>query len=117
MITWIKLIFTSVKIGNLLKILLLKSGCIIAAEILNKENQEKAYEFVKELNKREDIDNTEKQRLFNERMLEYAKSLNKKLSTSIINCLRELAVNAIKCELSKETEDTQETEDTTTDTK
>jgi hypothetical protein len=98
--TWFKLLFTS-KIGSLIKILLLKSATTIASQILNKENQEKAYEFVKELNSRTDITNTEKAVLFNDQMSSWAKAMGKTLTTSIINCLRELAVNALKCEVSE----------------
>ena len=102
--TWFKLLFSS-KIGTLIKILLLKSATTIAAEILDKDNQKQAYEFVKTLNKRTDIDNKEKAKIFNEQMLEWAKSIGKTLSESIINCLRELAVNAIKVESSNDTTD------------
>ena len=102
--TWFKLLFSS-KIGTLIKILLLKSATTIAAEILDKDNQKQAYEFVKTLNKRTDIDNKEKAKIFNEQMLVWAKSIGKTLSESIINCLRELAVNAIKVESSNDTTD------------
>jgi hypothetical protein len=47
------------------------------------------------------LTNKEKQKIFNQQMLEWAKSLGKKMSESVINCLRELAVNALKAELSK----------------
>jgi len=95
---WFKTLFTS-KVGALIKTLLIHTGITIADEILDKENQAKAYEFVKELNNNTELTTKEKAELFNKKFIEWAKSLNKEIATSIINCLRELAVNAIKCEM------------------
>lgn len=68
----------------------------------NKENQQKAYEFVKELNTNTEMSNSEKVKAFNKKMAEWAKDVAKTtLSDSAINLLRELAVVAIKAELSK----------------
>ena len=96
-------IFTSMfkrnKIGMLIEILLLRAGSTIAKEILDKDNQKIAYEFVKALNARVDITSKEKAKLFNEQMLDWAKKLGKKMNESVVNCLRELAVNALKSEL------------------
>lgn len=90
--------FTSDNIGILLKILAMKAKSVIAKEIMNKENQQKAYEFVKDLASRKDLTNKEKADAFNKKMKKHLKSLGKKVSDSTINCLRELAVNAFKCE-------------------
>ena len=98
---WILSIFTADKVGILVRILLINTGTKIAAEILNVENQKKAFEFVKELNARTDLSNAEKAKLFNKKMLEYAKKTGKILTDSILNCLRELAVNAFKAENQK----------------
>ena len=91
--------FTRNKIGMLIEILLLRAGSTIAKEILDKDNQKIAYEFVKALNTRVDITSKEKAKLFNEQMLDWAKKLGKKMNESVVNCLRELAVNALKSEL------------------
>ena len=91
--------FTRNKIGMLIEILLLRAGSTIAKEILDKDNQKMAYEFVKALNARVDITSKEKAKLFNEQMLDWAKKLGKKMNESVVNCLRELAVNALKSEL------------------
>lgn len=97
-------IFTSMfckdNLGKLLKILILRASSIAAKEILDKQNQEVAYNFVKTLNARDDLTNFEKAKIFNEQMLVWAKKLGKEMSESAINCLRELAVNALKCETS-----------------
>lgn len=91
--------FTRNKIGMLIEILLLRASSTIAKEILDKDNQKIAYEFVKALNARVDITSKEKAKLFNEQMLDWAKKLGKKMNESVVNCLRELAVNALKSEL------------------
>ena len=82
----------------LLKILMSKATSVIVAEITNKENQQKAYEFVKELNANQALTTKEKAAVFNTKLAEWAKSKGKELSGSVINCLRELAVIAIKSE-------------------
>ena len=94
--------FCKNKLGMLLEILLLRASSAIAKEILDKDNQKMAYEFVKALNARTDITNKEKAKIFNEQMLDWAKKIGKKMNESVVNCLRELAVNALKSELQKE---------------
>lgn len=90
--------FTADKIGCILRIMLIKSGTTLASEILDPKNQKKAIEFVKELNADNTIDNMEKARLFNTKMLAWLQKIGKKMAESSINCLRELAVNAVKIE-------------------
>ena len=98
---WFVGLFTKERIG-ILFILLFKAGTsAIAAQIADQQLHKKALEFVKELHGRTDIDNFEKAKIFNEKMLEYGKSLGKVLCESVINCLRELAVNALKAELGR----------------
>lgn len=95
---WFIGLFTKEKIG-ILFLLLFKSGVsAIASEIANSDLQKKAYEFVKELADRTDIGNAEKAAIFNKKMFEYGKKLGRVLRDSVINCLRELAVNALKAE-------------------
>lgn len=93
---WFVGLFTKEKIG-ILFILLFKAGVSgVAQQIADLQLQKKALEFVKELAVRDDLTGTEKAELFNEKMLEYAKTIGKTLCESVINCLRELAVNALK---------------------
>ena len=77
-------------------------------EIMKPENQKKAYEFVKELNKRTDMTNVEKAKEFNRQMFEWAKKMGKKMTESVVNCLRELAVNALKVEKAEAKENGEE---------
>ena len=95
---WFVGLFTKEKIG-ILFIMLFKAGfSAVAQQIADLQLQKKALEFVKELAARTDITNKEKAVIFNEKMLEYGKKLGKVLCESVINCLRELAVNALKAE-------------------
>ena len=48
-----------------------------------------------------DLTNAEKAKIFNQKLAEYAKLLGKTLGESVINCLRELAVNALKAEIGR----------------
>lgn len=94
--SWLLGIFTKKKIG-ILFMLLFKSGVsAIAAEIANTDLQRKALEFVKELAARNDIGNAEKAQLFNKKLAEYGRKMGKVLRDSVLNCLRELAVAALK---------------------
>ena len=61
----INLIFCKNKLGMLLEILLLRASSAAAKEILDKDNQKMAYEFVKALNARDDISNKDKAKIFN----------------------------------------------------
>ena len=70
----------------------------VAQQIADLDLQRRALEFVRELAKRDDITNMEKAAIFNKKMFEYGVKLGKTLCESVINCLRELAVNALKAE-------------------
>lgn len=95
---WFLGLFTKERIGVLF-VLLFKSGVsAIAKEIADRDLQRKALEFVRELHFRTDITNGEKAAIFNERMLKYAKEMGRVLCDSVVNCLRELAVNALKAQ-------------------
>ena len=98
---WVKSLFTAKKVGVLLAIFAKKAVVPVIAEIADPENQKKAYGFVKDLRFRTDLTNKQKAALFNEQMLEWAKKAGKILVDSVVNCLRELAVNAIKAEMGK----------------
>ena len=96
--TWLIGLFTKEKVG-ILFLLLFKSGMsAIAKEIADKDLQRKALEFVRELASRNDLTSAAKAILFNKKMAEYALMIGKTLGDSVINCLRELAVNALKAE-------------------
>lgn len=86
-------------LGELFTRLLKTAASTVFKALTDKENNHKAYEFVKELNARTDIDNKEKAKLFNEKMLAWAKSVGRELKDSTINCLREFAVSVIKSEI------------------
>ena len=99
--TWFVGLFTKKKIG-ILFLLLFKSGAsAVAAQIADLDLQRRALEFVKELAKRDDLTTAAKAQLFNKKLAEYAKTLGKTLCESVINCLRELAVNALKAEIGR----------------
>lgn len=99
--SWFIGLFTAERIG-ILFILLFKSGLsAVAKDIADNDLQRKALEFVRELALREDLTNGKKAMLFNEKMLAYGKKLGKVLGESVINCLRELAVNALKAQCGK----------------
>lgn len=97
--TTILRVFAKSILGELFSRLLKTAASTIFKALTDKENNRKAYEFVKELNARTDIDNKEKARLFNEKMIAWAKSIGRELKESTINCLREFAVSTIKSEI------------------
>lgn len=86
-------------LGELFTRLLKTTASTIFKALTDKENNRKAYEFVKELNARTDINNLEKAKIFNQKMLEWAKVVGRELKESTINCLREFAVSVIKSEI------------------
>ena len=94
--SWFVGLFTKEKIG-ILFVMLFKGGTsAVAKHIADKNLHRKALEFVKELSNRADLTSAEKAKLFNEKLLRYAKELGIVLCDSVVNCLRELAVNALK---------------------
>lgn len=96
--TWLLTRFSKEKVG-ILFLLLFKSGLsAIGKDIANKALNRKALDFVRELSLRSDLSNSEKARIFNEKMFAYSASLGKTLCESVVNCLRELAVNALKAQ-------------------
>ena len=90
-------LFKRDKVGLLLQIMLAKAAVAGIKEILDPENQKKAYDFVKELIA-SDMSNSEKAKAFNKKMVKWAESVGKVMGESVINCLREMAVNAVKAE-------------------
>ena len=98
---WVKGLFAAKKAGVLLAVFARKAAAPVIAEITDPENQKKAYEFVKALRLRRDLTNAEKAAAFNGQMLEWAKKAGRILADSVVNCLRELAVNALKAELGR----------------
>lgn len=91
-------LFPKSKLGILLSILFSKAGSTILKDIFNPDNQKKAYNFVKDLHNRTDLSNKDKAKEFNKMMIEQLKIEGKHVGESVINCLRELAVNAVKTE-------------------
>lgn len=97
-------LFPKSKLGILLSIMFTKASSVVIKDILDPENQKKAYEFVKQLHNRTDISNKVKAKEFNKMMIRQFKKEGKEICDSVINCLRELAVNAIKTELNDKTQ-------------
>ena len=95
---WFIGLFTKEKVGILFVMLFKAGASAVAQEIADLDLQRKALEFVRELAKREDLSNSKKAAIFNQKLFEYASKLGKVLCESVINCLRELAVNALKAE-------------------
>lgn len=95
---WFVGLFAKEKIGILFLMLFKAGTSAVAAEIANLGLQRKALEFVRELARDDSLTNAQKAAKFNEKMFEYGKKLGKVLCESVINCLRELAVNALKAE-------------------
>ena len=98
----IKSLFSSNKFGILFSIIFASASKQFAKEILDSENQKKAFEFVKYLHNKQDMSNKEKMDEFNLRMLAWAKQVGKDMTDSVINCLRELAVTALYTKLASE---------------
>ena len=90
-------LFKRNKVGLLLQIMLAKAAVAGIKEILDPDNQKKAYDFVKEL-KDSDMSNSEKAKAFNKKLVKWAESVGKVMGESVINCLRDMAVNAVKAE-------------------
>lgn len=99
---WVRGAFAAKKAGILLAIFAKKAAAPVVAEIADPENQAKAYEFVKGLRLRQDLTNGQKAALFNRQMLEWAKKAGRILAGSAVNCLRELAVAALKAEMGRD---------------
>ena len=97
--SWFVGLFTKEKIG-ILFVMLFKAGMsAIAKQIADIDLQREALKFVRELAIREDLTNKEKAAIFNEKMVAYGKEMGKTLCESVINYLRELAVNALKAQI------------------
>lgn len=95
---WISSLFPKSKIGVIFSLLFARATTTFAKEVLDPTNQKVAYDFVKALHNDDSMTNAEKAKVFNQQMLKWAKQVNKKIADSVINCLRELAVNALKAE-------------------
>ena len=99
--TWICSILPKKALGVLTKIIFQAVGSVFVSAILNKEFQQTAYNFVKELHNRKDLTNIQKAELFNQKFLTWCIERGKEVKESVINCLREWAVIALKSELEK----------------
>lgn len=96
--SWFIGLFTKERIGVLFMLLFKSGASAVASYIADNDLQKKAYDFVKELAANDTMSNLEKAKIFNEKMFEYGKKIGKVLCESVVNCLRELAVNAVKAE-------------------
>lgn len=102
---WAVSFFTADKIGVLVRRLFISAAKPVVSELLLPENQKKAYEFVKGLRARTDLTNSQKAKEFNRAFMDWAKKQGKTVALSVVNCLRELAVNALKAESPDTAED------------
>jgi len=98
---WIKRLFSASGVGMLFAAMAKHAASAAVSQIMDPENQRKAYEFVKELRFRTDMSNLEKAEAFNLKMLVWAEKVGRIMADSAINCLRELAVSALKAELGR----------------
>ena len=97
---WLLSMFTADKIGILVRKILISAAKPVISDVLDTKNQKRAYMLVKELNARDDITNETKRKIFNELFFMWARESGKAITESVVNCLRELAVNAVKSEKS-----------------
>ena len=98
LIVWIKNLFTNKKIGCILAVFAKKAAAAAVKQIMDPENQRKAYELVKKLITRKDMTSKEKAEVFSLQMLDWSQTYARNLSDSSINCLREMALAAAKAE-------------------
>jgi len=97
---WLKSFFVSNK-QDILAIILQNLNSDLLKELNDTDIKAKAFEFVKELHKRDDISGLEKARIFNEKLLEYGKKVGKIIAPHMLNLLRELAYMALKVAISQ----------------
>lgn len=94
---WLKSIFSKDESKSaLLKVLMEGFDDPSLDVIKDPDLGKKAIQFVKELNKRDDLTGKEKADIFNEKLFDYAKKVGKVVHAVAINLLRELAVTAVK---------------------
>lgn len=94
---WLKSIFSKDESKSaLLKVLMEGIDDPSLDVIKDPDLGKKAIQFVKELNKRDDLTGKEKADIFNEKLFDYAKKVGKVVHAVAINLLRELAVTAVK---------------------
>lgn len=95
---WFLGLFTKEKIGILFKLLFKSGVSVIAQAIADRQLQQKALDYARELSQRKELSSTDRAAEFNKKMAAYGTQIGKGIGESVINCLRELAVNALKAE-------------------
>ena len=94
---WLKSIFTTDESKSALLKVLMEGIDDPALDIIKDPDLgKKAIQFVKELNKREDLTGKEKAEIFNAKLYEYAKAVGKVIGSVALNLLRELTVTAVR---------------------
>ena len=101
LLKFITSVFTADRIGLVVRIILSQAGKAILRSLLDAGNQKVAYQFVKELHQRDDLTNEEKRKLFNQKFAMWAAAGGKQIKESTVNCLREMALAALKAQLGK----------------
>lgn len=98
---WFVGLFTKEQIGILFRLLFQSGVSTVASYIADVALQQKALECARDLAQRKDISNSAKVVIFNQKMSDFGRKMGKPLCDSVVNCLRELSVNALKAERGK----------------
>jgi hypothetical protein len=103
LLSWLQSLFAKGTIGILTRKLATAAAKAaarsLASDIMDRRNQKAAYRFVRELHAKDGMSGAQKAREFNRKMAEWSAKCGKRLASSVVNCLREMAVNAMKDEL------------------
>jgi len=83
-------------LGIILSKIFSNAGSLIAKDLANELYNKKALQYVKELNRRDDLTSAQKAIEFNKMFLQWLSASGKVLATSTINLLREMAVTYFK---------------------
>ena len=97
---WIKSFFKSNK-KDILAIILQNLDNPELKELCDTDIKNKAFQFVKELHNRKDLTGSQKAKIFNDKLLEYAKKVGKVIAPVMLNLLREIAYMALRVAISQ----------------
>lgn len=99
---WFKNLFSSEEVqSEMLDILQNNLNSPEIAELKDPSIINQAFEFVKELHNCDNLTSKQKQAIFNDKMLQYSSTIGKKLSTFVVNLLREMAYTTLKIALTQ----------------
>lgn len=92
---FIKGLFTKKAVGIIFRIIFNATASATAQALCDPAVQDKALEIAKMLQE-QGLDAAEKARLFNQMMAQWLEQAGRKIGTSLLNAIRELAVAALK---------------------